>query len=471
MVANPLSDVNPPRYVEGMTGDTTLVILGASGDLTSRLLLPALGQLLQREPERRLRLHGAAMEDWSDDRWQQVVRASFASVGAEAAFAHVSATTYRRADITAAADLESVLRDAGDRPILYFAVPPAVTARACAALTDISVPGQTLLALEKPFGDDEDSARALNKLLTQIVPEEQVFRIDHFLGRSTVLNLLGARFANRLLEPVWSAEHIASVVIRYDETLGLEGRAGYYDHAGALVDMLQSHLLQVMAVLAMEPPATLSERDQRDARCAVLRATRLWQDDPVAASRRARYTAGVVQGSDVPAYVAEPGVDPARQTETLAEMTCEIRSARWAGVPFTLRSGKAIGARHTEIVVRFRPVRHLPDGFGGSAEGSVLRFTLGPDEMSLELNINGPGDPLRLDRAALVAQLGEGQLLAYGEVLSGILDGDAALAVRGDAAEESWRIVQPVLDAWRRGDVPMDEYPAGSGGPASWAAL
>ncbi|GAA3921870.1 glucose-6-phosphate dehydrogenase [Microbacterium invictum] len=454
-----------------MTDDTTLVILGASGDLTSRLLLPALGQLLIREPARRVRLLGAAIEDGDDDRWRDVVRTAFATVGAESAYDRVAATTYRRADITDPDDLRSLLMDAGDRPILYFAVPPAVTTRACDALAGIHVPAGTVLALEKPFGSDEASARALNRVLTGIVPEEQVFRIDHFLGRSTTLNLLGARFANRVLEPVWSADHVESVVIRYDETLGLEGRAGYYDRAGALVDMLQSHLLQVMAVLAMEPPSTLGERDMRDARCAVLRATRVWHDDPVAGSRRARYAAGTVQGTAVPDYVDEPGVDPARQTETLAEMTCEIRTARWAGVPFTLRSGKAIGARHTEIVVRFKPVRHLPTGFTGSADGSVLRFTLGPDEMSLELNINGPGDPLHLDRAALTARLGEGQLLAYGEVLSGILDGDAALAVRGDAAEESWRIVQPVLDAWRRGDVPLDEYPAGSGGPAAWPEL
>jgi glucose-6-phosphate 1-dehydrogenase len=178
-----------------------------------------------------------------------------------------------------------------------------------------------------------------------------------------------------------------------------------------------------------------------------------------------------VAGRAVPADVDEPGVDPARATETLAEITCEVRNARWTGVPFTLRSGKAIGARNTEIVVRFRPVRHLPDGFTGSAEGSVLRFTLGPDVMSLELNINGPGDPFELERVSLDANLGAGELLAYGEVLSGILDGDATLSVRGDSAEQCWRIVQPVLDAWRTGAVPMDEYPAGSGGPAGWPPL
>jgi len=468
-----------------MTDDTTLVIFGASGDLTSRLLLPALGQLLTHEPGRRVHLRGVAMELWDDQKWHDVVRSAFASAdadadadaeragGADAArtLGSVVSSSYRSADITKADDLAAVLEDTLGRIVLYFAVPPAVAAAACEALTNVTVPAGTIIALEKPFGVDEASAHSLNETLARIVPENQIFRVDHFLGRSTTLNLLGARFANRLLEPVWSAEHIESVVIRYDETLGLEGRAGYYDRAGALVDMLQSHLLQVLAVLTMEPPATLGEVDLRDATGAALRATRIWADDPVRSSRRARYAAGNVQSTAVTAYVDEPGVDPARDTESLAEVTCEVSTSRWAGVPITLRSGKAIGARHTEIVICFRPVRHLPAGFTGSADGSVLRFTLGPDVMSLELNINGPADPFELDRVALDADLGPGQLLAYGEVLSGILDGDASLAVRGDAAEQCWRIVQPVLDAWREGKVALDEYPAGTGGPAHWPRL
>lgn len=451
-----------------MSDDTTLVIFGASGDLTSRLLLPALGQLLVHEPQRRLHLRGVAMEEWDDDTWREVVRSSFASAHSEKALDSIVSNTYRTGDITKPDDLTAAMQDAVGRVVLYFAVPPGVAAAACEALTSVSVPEGTIIALEKPFGVDEETAHSLNQTLARIVPEHQTFRVDHFLGRSTTLNLLGARFANRLLEPVWSADHIESVMIRYDETLGLEGRAGYYDRAGALVDMLQSHLLQVLAVLAMEPPATLDEIDLRGARSAALRATRVRGGDPVANSHRARYTAGTVEGESVPNYVDEPGVDPARKTETLAQMTVEVRNARWAGVPFILRSGKAIGARNTEIVIRFRRVRHLPQGFTGSADGSALRFTLGPDRLSLELNLNGPGDPLELERVTLNADLAAGDLQAYGEVLSGILDGDASLAVRGDSAEECWRIVQPVLDAWRRDDVPLEEYPAGSGGPTGW---
>jgi glucose-6-phosphate 1-dehydrogenase len=452
---------------------TTLIVLGASGDLTSRLLMPALGQLLTRERERSIRLIGAGMDDWDDARWRDVVAASFATVDAAgpAVDAVLAGAIYRRSDITRPADLAALFALADGRAALYFAVPPAIAARACVALESVPLPEGLVLALEKPFGTDEASAKALNAQLAKLVPEDQVHRIDHFLGRSTVLNVLGVRFTNRVFEPVWSAEHIDSVVIRYDEALGLEGRAGYYDRAGALTDMIQSHLLQVLAVIAMDPPSTLGAIDLRDAKGMALRATSVWNDDPVASSRRARYGAGSGGDRTLPAYADEPGVDPALDTETLAELTVGVATTRWQGVPFTLRSGKALGDRRSEIVITFKPVSHLPTGFTGSADPSVLRLTLGPDRMALEVNLNGPGDPFHLDRSSLEAEFGEGELLAYAEVIQGILDGDPTLSVRSDTAEQCWRIVQPVLDAWRSGAVPLDEYPAGTPGPASWPAL
>ncbi|WP_029145319.1 glucose-6-phosphate dehydrogenase [Microbacterium luticocti] len=452
-----------------MSKPTTFLILGASGDLTSRLLLPSLGQLLQREPEREVVLHGAGSDAWTTRKWRDTVREAFASVGADDQVEKVAGTTYTQADITKTADLKTLVADAQGRLVMYFAVPPAVAATACEVMQDVPLPEGTVLALEKPFGSDEHSARELNRTLRMLVPEEQVFRVDHFLGRSTLLNVLGVRFANRVVEPVWSADHVESVLIRYDESLALEGRARYYDKAGAMVDMLQSHLLQVLAVLAMEAPASLDEKDLRDAKSAALRATHIWDDNPVRFSRRARYTAGRIGDRELPSYVDEEGVDPERETETLAEIVCEVRSSRWAGVPFTLRSGKALGQKTAEIVVRFRPVRHMPVGLTGApADGGVLRFSLGPDQMSLELNVNGGDDPFALHREYLTTDLGEGRLKAYTEVLSELLDGDVALSVRGDAAEECWRIIQPVRDAWERGDVPMEEYPAGSPGPKGW---
>jgi glucose-6-phosphate 1-dehydrogenase len=449
----------------------TLLLLGASGDLSGRLLLPALGQLLDREESRRgVVLVGAGFEDWEADGWQERVRTSFADgTVSDAALQSVLDTTrYQKADVTSPEDLRSLIDSCPPAPAVYFALPPSVTVAACKALQQVSLPEGTNLVLEKPFGTNQESAACLNKLLAQLVPENQVHRVDHFLGRSTVLNLLGVRFANRLFEPVWSNEHIDHVDIVFDEQLTLENRARYYDRAGALMDMIQSHLLQVLALVAMEPIATVTAVDLRDAKAQVLRACRPWDDDPVGSGRQARYIHGSIDGRDVPDYTAEPGVDPARSTETLAELIVEIDNWRWSGVPFRLRSGKALRERRKEVLITFKQLPHLPTGLQGKPLPDQLRLTMGPDRMALEMNVNGPNDPLVLDRVALDVDLNPGRLPAYGEVLAGVLDGDPTLSVRGDTAEECWRIVDPVLQAWREGKVPMDEYAAGSDGPPSW---
>lgn len=346
------------------TTPSTLILLGGSGDLSSRLLLPALGQLVMQQPKRQVQLIGVGSDEMSDDDWRDLVRSSFSTTDAsgEGVDALLAGTSYFAADVTKVDDIKKVLDAASGVPALYFALPPSVTLKACQAMESIDLPDGTVLAMEKPFGVDEDSARNLNEQLLKLVPEESVHRVDHFLGHATVLNLLGLRFANRIVEPLWTAEHIDSVEIVYDEQLGLEGRAGYYDNAGALVDMIQSHLLQVLSVFAMEPPATIDAVDLRDAKAAVLRATRVYGGDPTTASHRARYTAGTVAGRTFPSYVDEKGVDPSHNTETLAQVTFEVDNWRWAGVPFTLRSGKAIGTRRREIVVTFKSAQHVPGG-------------------------------------------------------------------------------------------------------------
>jgi glucose-6-phosphate 1-dehydrogenase len=450
----------------------TLLLLGASGDLAGRLLMPALGQLLDAEPERRdVVLVGAGSEDWDDGTWKARVRAAFetAKVSAEAVDDVLAATRYVKADVTDAEDLRSVIDSCPPPPALYFALPPAVTENACKALQQLSLPAGTTLALEKPFGTDQASAASLNELLANLVHEAQVHRVDHFLGRSTVLNVLGVRFANRLLEPLWSNEHIERVDIVFDEQLTLENRARYYDSAGALMDMIQSHLLQILAVITMDPIANIDAVDFRDAKAQVLRACRPWNGDPVAAGKRARYTSGSIEGRQVPDYTAEPGVDPARNTETLAELTVEIDNWRWSGVPFRLRSGKALKERRKEVLITFKPLPHLPRGLRGDPIPDQLRLVMQPDRVSLEMNMNGPDDPFDLDRVALTVDLNPGRLPAYGEVLAGVLDGDPLLSVRGDTAEECWRIVDPVLQAWRSNSVPMDDYAAGSSGPDRWS--
>ncbi|GAB2512931.1 glucose-6-phosphate dehydrogenase [Paramicrobacterium agarici] len=453
-----------------MTTPTTLILFGGSGDLSSRLLLPALGQLLTDRADIRVQLIGVGADSLSDDEWSDRVRSSFDTTDSsgEAVDALLRETTYIEADVTDADALSDVLSKAEGAPAVYFALPPHVTEKACVALESVDLPEGTVLGMEKPFGNDAESAHRLNQQLLRLVPEEQVHRVDHFLGQSTVLNLLGLRFANRVFEPLWNRDHIDSVGIVYDEQLGLEGRADYYDSAGALVDMIQSHLLQVMSIFAMEPPHSTDAVDLRDAKSTVLRATRVCDGDPVASSHRARYTEGTVGDRHFPSYVDEPNVDPSRKTETLAQVTFEIDNWRWAGVPFTLRSGKAIGTRRREIIVRFKPAPHVPGGLSGSSDADVLRIALGPDGMALEMNVNGPGDPWELDRVELSAEFGAGQLKAYGEVLESMLNGDPSLSVRGDAAEQMWRIVAPVIQAWRNGEVPLDEYATGSEGPEDW---
>jgi glucose-6-phosphate 1-dehydrogenase len=448
---------------------SSLLILGASGDLAARLLMPGLAGLLAHEPERRVQLIGSGVEDLSDAEWKARVKESFASVKAKGpgVTATLRTTKYIKADVTSKGDLEKLVAACDQDPAIYFALPPAITELACAQLQKMELPPKTSLCLEKPFGTDERSAKKLNALLTKIVPEDQIHRVDHFLGRSTVLNLLGLRFANRLIEPMLSNRDVANIEIVYDEQLGLENRARYYDHAGALVDMIQSHLLQVLAVLVMEAPATLGAADLRDQKQLALRAMQIWDGDP-ATSRRARYTAGTIAGRKLPSYVKEDGVDPALKTETLAEVVVEVRNMRWAGVPIMLRSGKALGDYRREIVITFKPPTHVPPEFHTLKAPDRLRIAIDPAEMFLELTVNGPGDPFVIDRAELETKFNPGDLPAYGEVLQGILDGDASLSVRGDAAVEGWRIVAPVLTAWKNDKVQLDEYRAGSDGPSSW---
>jgi glucose-6-phosphate 1-dehydrogenase len=447
----------------------TLVILGARGDLTSRLLLPGLATLLASSRGEAVELIGVDRDPMTDAAWRATVAEAFSAEPSALAKKVAAKARYLQGDATNADDLRRVLAEAKGRVALYFALPPAITVSGCKALSTIELPEGICFALEKPFGTDLASARSLNRLLETMLPENQVFRVDHFLGKSTVLNLLGLRFANRIFEPLLSAPNVEKVEILFDEALALEGRAGYYDHAGALVDMIQSHLLLVLALATMEPPASLDADDLRGSMAQVLRATRVSRRRP--ASRRARYSAGRIDERELPAYADEKGVDAAHGTETLAEITLEIQNWRWAGVPFILRSGKAMGDTRQDIVVTFKNVPHLPAGLTGVPGPSCLRIALKPATLDLDLIVNGEGDPFELEREVLHAELGAPELSAYGEVLAGLLEGDPSLSVRGDVAEECWRIVSPVIAAWRRGTVPLEDYPAGTSGPESWPRL
>ncbi|KQV25168.1 MULTISPECIES: glucose-6-phosphate dehydrogenase [unclassified Microcella] len=451
--------------------DRSLIILGATGDLAERLLLPGLASLLDAGRARGIELIGASSSDWSDDRWRDLLRSTLGDSAGDALPGILDRARYVRTDATDADALRALLAAATRPPLLYLAVPPSIALATVEALAEVELPAGAVLVLEKPFGVDSESAAHLNARLAELLPEDRVFRVDHFLGKSTVANLIGLRAANRVIEAVWSREGIARLEIVYDESLALEGRAGYYDTAGALVDMIQSHLLLVLALAAMELPSSLEADDLHGAMMQVLRATSVRGGDAVASSRRARYTAGAVEGDAVPDYTAEEGVDPARATETLAEVVLDIATPRWAGVPVVLRSGKALGHPSTHVRASMRSAPHLPRGLEPAAGAPAIIVALSPERLSIELDINGAGDPSDLDRVSLDAEFAAGELTAYGEVLGDVLEGDSAFTVRGDIAEECWRIVEPVLEAWRADRVPLEEYPAGSNGPSGWAPL
>ena len=467
---HPLLLPDPCPTVVVVSTPATLVILGASGDLTHRLLLPGLGTLLKLHSRPDLTLVGAAMEEMTDDAWRELVGKALVEGGCPPSRMEqlLASTRYVKIDVTNPDELKALLASLPSDPVLYFALPPAITMKACDALTKIELPANLRLALEKPFGRDAATAHELNQLLATLVPEKQIFRVDHFLGKSTVLNLLGLRFANRIFEPVWNASNIERVDIITDETLALEGRAGYYDHSGAMKDMIQSHLLLVMALFAMEEPARIDHVELRDLMVHVLRATQLFTGDPMTSTRRARYVAGVIAGKPIPNYTDEPGVDAANNTETLAEMTLRINTSRWAGVPFRLRSGKALGDGRNAITITFKPVGHLPEGFVNTPAQNIISIGMKPENIAVGISTNAEGDSLDLEDSVLFTELGSSAIRPYGEILQGILDGDPLLSVRGDIAEECWRILGPVLEAWGDGRVPMDEYRAGSSGPNTW---
>jgi len=468
-----------------------LLLFGATGDLAGRFLFPALAELwAEGQLPETFEIIGVADRELSDAAFQRAVCERLdrhaLDIAAPARQSLIRRLRYRQIDV-ASSGLTDALRtilgsttreDEGSRtPVAaYLALPPHLFGPVVNALGAAHLPPRSRIVVEKPFGEDLESAIALNRLLADVAGtagENAVFRVDHVLGMATVHNLLGIRLANRVLEPIWNNTHIEQVEILWEETLALEGRAAYYDRAGALKDVMQSHMLQILSLVAMEPPASLSERDLRNHKVDVLRTVRPPELRHIAdRTRRARYTAGRLastggaRGNEVPDYAAEEGVDPARRTETFAEVMLEIDNWRWAGTRFVLRAGKALHRRVKGVVVRFRPVPHLPFGHDVAACRNELRIGLdGPETLSLHLTGSAPGPPAVLTPLALTAQLPAAELRGYSQVLLNVLTGDCTLSIRGDEAEEGWRIMSPVLNAWAENRVPLEEYPAGSSGP------
>jgi glucose-6-phosphate 1-dehydrogenase len=452
-----------------------IMIFGATGDLTARYLLPALARLYEEgKLPQGIKITGVDRGGWKGD------GQGFRAFVVESLKNHapgVSSGTrtrmadgvleYRTADVTDAGSVISALRPL-DGPILaYLALPPALFAPTIEALKAADLPDGSRLAIEKPFGENLESAQMLNRMLHGFLPEKDIFRVDHFLAWQPFPTIMGIRFANGIFEPLWDRNYIERVEINWEETLALEGRAGYFDHAGAYKDLIQNHLLQLLCLTAMEAPTELHRRNLRDRKVDLLRSIRRQTPEEAQLKTvRARYGAGTIDGKSIPAYTGEEGVDPDRETETFAQVTFAIDNLRWAGVPFVLRAGKAMSRFRGEIAVHFKPVPHLAFQRAGEPHPNVLRLRLAPDKVSLNLNVNGPYDPFDLDQVELAAGFAPGEFFsAYSRVFEDLLEGNTTLFVRGDEAEEAWRVSEPILDAWRSGRVPLREYPAGSEGP------
>lgn len=454
-----------------MRTDQTLIILGASGDLTWRFLLPGLGRLLADEPDRRLQLIGSSRHDKDD--WSDVVAERFEGHVSEAVDHTKQTTRWVTADVTKPEDLKRLFGGCDCAPVIYFAVGPDVALGACQALREVDIPAGTRLVLEKPFGHDADSADALNDLVISLVGQENVFRVDHFLATASVMGMTELRFGNPVLDSLWNRDHVDRVTVLWDEALGLAGRAGFYDKTGAVRDVIQSHLLQVLAATIMPQPE--EGQHATDAMRVALDSLRPWQG-PEPSARRARWTAGTIGGRPVGDYADDEGVDPKRGTETLGQLIWTSDLPAWQGVPLVVRTGKGLGAnkRYVELV------------FAGddAQQTNVLRLDIMLGSMELALQTSDPdlGVPVGLslmgtplpdhDPSNTSTKLYEGAEAAiYARVLHAALDNDQTLSVTTEAAVQSWRLVATALDAFAADDVPLEEYPAGSQGPQEWDDL
>jgi glucose-6-phosphate 1-dehydrogenase len=334
------------------------------------------------------------------------------------------------------------------------------------------------IVLEKPIGHDLQSAVEINTRVGEIFREDQIYRIDHYLGKETVQNLMVLRFANALFEPLWRAEHVDHVQITVSERLGIEGRGPYYDQTGALRDMLQNHLLQLLCLAAMEPPARLDSQSIREEKIKVLRALRPIAGAEVASKTvRAQYRAGVVAEQAVPGYLEEPDIRPGSTTETFVALKAEVDNWRWAGVPFYLRTGKRMGYRVSEIVIQFKRVPHLIFGDRvGSVNDNRLVIRLQPDEsVKLAMMVKRPGPTIRLKPVHLNLNLADTfedrTPLAYERLLLDVIRGNATLFMHRSEVEAAWSWVEPILHGWKSiGDRPRS-YAAGSWGPEESIAL
>jgi glucose-6-phosphate 1-dehydrogenase len=478
---------------------TALVIFGATGDLAHRKLLPALYNLAHEGalPER-FELIGVSRRDQEHEDFREMARESIERFSRRTPDAKVLAGLIEEMKYVPGAfdddevyrELDRTLREFDDRAgqtlnrVFYLSTAPQFfpvisTKLGAAGLGEIEN-AETRIVIEKPFGYDLASARKLNAEVLDVFDESQVFRIDHYLGKETVQNLMALRFANALFEPVWNRNFIDHVEITAAEDIGIGGRAGYYEGAGALRDLVQNHMMQLLALLTMEPPTSFDADRVRDEKLKVLEAIvppEVLEVKHMAV--RAQYGPGTVGGKRVPGYHDEEGVAPNSRTETYAALRLHVSNWRWAGVPFYLRTGKQLARKITEIAVTLKPIPHVAFQSIGSVgvQSNQIILTVQPDEgVSVSLGAKIPGPRMRIRPVIMEFRYGTSFMSespeAYERLILDAMRGDATLFTRGDEIEALWGIIDPILTAWQDDTTtPIPQYPAGSAGPPEADAL
>ena len=476
----------------------TLVIFGATGDLTHRKLIPALYNLAAEGAlPPAVNIVGFARREKTTKEFRAELEASTRKFsrtpvndGLWASFA--DSITYHRSAFDDAEGYARLLREmeeadkrrgTGGNRLYYLAVAPdqfpiILGHLRSSGLNTAPAGSWSRVIVEKPFGTDLKTARELNGLVSDVFPERDTFRIDHFLGKETAQNIMVLRFANTIFESLWDSNHVSHVQITAAEPMGVEGRAGYYDKSGAMRDMVQNHLLQLLTLTAMEPPANLSADAIRDEKVKVLRALRPLRGDEVFGHVvRAQYAAGLTNGQPVPGYREEQGVAPDSMTETYVALQVNIDNWRWAGVPFFIRTAKRMPKGGTEIAVTFKAVpKVLFNQAGQVLDENVLVIRIQPDEgVSLRMSAKMPGSSLRIEPVKMDfhygTSFGKATPEAYERLLLDAMAGDATLFARRDEVEEAWTFVDGIEEAWQTRADDMARYEAGSWGPAEAVEL